>query len=106
MSNQSPKSRRPKGPGEKGADDGLPTTTAPHQSPPAHGSGAGPRVPQHPPGQGFGDSGFGGGVQSGTGTSRPVNSRYNAPAGRPGYAESEDAKRKGGTTARFTKETQ
>lgn len=99
---QSPKSKRSKAPCENYSDDGLSVTTAPHTSPPAHGSGAGPRVPQHPPG----DAGNRGGVQSGTGTSRPTSSRYNPPAGRPGYVESEDAKRKGGTCERFSKETQ
>lgn len=94
---QSPKSKRPKAPGEKPASDGLPQPVAPHQSPKAGPAGAGPQVPKHEKGQGFK-----GGVQSGQ-SLRPVTPRYNNPSGSPGYAkDSGDGKRKGGTVSRFT----
>lgn len=101
---QSPKSKRPKAPCEGEVNDGLPKHIAPHTSPPAKG-GQGARAPA---GQEWNGRGFKGGVPdcTSTGASRSVTPAYHPPAGRPGYVESEDAKRHGGTAERFTKETQ
>jgi len=78
---QSPKSRRPKAPGESPSSDGNPTEKSGGSRPGRHGSDQA-RSKAHVPKQG--GTGHAGGVQSGY-SAVPTHAPTPSQAGRPGY---------------------
>jgi hypothetical protein len=94
---QSPRSRRPHGPGEKPASDGNPQPKSGGNT--GHESGSSGKSKAHVPKTSpYGHHGSP--VQSGPG-SHPTTSPAPSQAGSPGYADSSEAKRKGGTAHQF-----
>ncbi len=94
MSIQSPKSQRPKAPGEKPSDSGSQTTVG-GTNPERHAAGS-PTSPQVPGGLQHGGGAHQGNVEAESAV--PVGSTTPHQGGGPGFAKGKgDAERKGGT---------